>query len=265
MGWKGFFGKIIEKLTSRLTNHNIANSPHTLKRFKEISHKPITFIPPGVDLERIRETKPSPQHFDLLFVGRLIPEKNVDSLIRVVASLGMNITCAIIGDGPEKDQLERVADELGVSGKVRFLGFVSEVYPYMKSSRIFIFPSMREGFGMVVIEANACGLPVILLDYPNNAAMDLIEEGRNGFVCGDEDEMRNRIIQLLSDRKMWEGMRRNALKMAERYSWDRIVGEYERFIENCLGGIRETPRRGSKNLRFRTIRSKSKRNDLEKT
>ena len=234
LGWRGVFGKLIEKLTSRLTKHNIANSPHTLKRFREINHMPITLIPPGVDLKRIKETRPSSQSFDLLFVGRLIPEKNVEALIRVIASIDMKLTCAIIGDGPERERLERLADEPGLSGRIKFLGFLPEVYPYMKSSKIFVFPSKREGFGMVVIEANACGVPVILLDHPHNAAVGLIENGRNGFVCRDEDEMRDRIVQLLRDRGIWEGMRRDALRMAKRYSWDRIVGEYERFIEGCF-------------------------------
>jgi glycosyltransferase involved in cell wall biosynthesis len=241
LGWRGIFGKLIEKLASRLTNHNIANSPHTLKRFKEISHMPITLIPPGVDLEKIRETKPSPEQFDLLFVGRLIPEKNVNALIRTIVSIEMKVTCAIIGDGPERERLERLADELKLLGRIKFLGFIPDVYPYMKSSKIFVFPSMREGFGMVVIEANACGLPTILLDHPHNAAVELIEEGRNGFVCRDEDEMRDRIVQLLSDRRMWERMRRDALRMAKRYSWDRIVWEYERFIEGCLEAERGYP------------------------
>jgi len=236
LGWMGYLGKLIERITSRLSDHNIANSHHTLERFKAISPKPITLIPPGVDLERIRKTRPSRERFDILFTGRLIPEKNVETLLRIVSSLEGDVSCGIIGDGPQRKELERLADRLGISGKVKFLGFVDEVYPYMKSSRVLALPSRREGFGMVVLEANACGLPVVVLSGPHNAAAHLIENGKNGFVCRDEDEMREKIEMLLNDEKLWEGQRRYAFEMASKYSWDRIVGEYERFIRSCLDG-----------------------------
>ncbi|RLE63912.1 MAG: glycosyltransferase family 1 protein [Thermoprotei archaeon] len=235
LGWKGFFGKLIEKLTAKFSNYNIAGSYKTASRLQRISDKPITLIPLGVDIERIERTKPSLEQFDILFVGRLIPEKNVEMLIRIVAEIEIeNVLCGIIGDGPFKRHLERVANERRVSDKIRFLGFVDDVYPYMKSSKIFVFPSVREGFGIVVIEANASGLPVVVLAHPNNAATELIKNGKNGFICKNEAEMTERTIQLLTDENLRKAQSRYARTSAEKYSWDKIVEEYERFITELV-------------------------------
>ena len=87
---------------------------------------------------------------------------------------------------------------------------------------------------MVVLEANACGLPVVVLNNPHNAAAHLIEDGKNGFVCRDESEMREKIEMLLNDEKLWKQQRRYGFEMASKYSWDKIVREYERFIRSCL-------------------------------
>ncbi|GAI68661.1 unnamed protein product, partial [marine sediment metagenome] len=71
----------------------------------------------------------------------------------------------------------------------------------MKSSKVFVLPSTREGFGIVVIEANACGIPVMTINHKDNAASDLIEEGKNGFVCQlDEKEIAKNIMKVIKNR-----------------------------------------------------------------
>ena len=103
----------------------------------------------------------------------------------------------------------------------------------MKSSKVFILPSKREGFGIVVIEANACGIPVITIDHQDNAARDLIEEGENGFVCQlNEEEITKRIMRILennSGRKMEEV----CMDLAKKYDWDKIVDEIEKVYKTC--------------------------------
>ena len=101
------------------------------------------------------------------------------------------------------------------------------MYALMKSSKVFVLPSTREGFGIAVIEANACGIPVITIDHKDNAAKDLIEEGKNGFVCElDKEEIAKRIIRILknnSDQTMKEFCKESVRK----YDWNKIVDEIE--------------------------------------
>jgi glycosyltransferase involved in cell wall biosynthesis len=90
----------------------------------------------------------------------------------------------VIGDGPERVALERLTEVLDIASQVTFCDFLpgDEIYGVMKSAGVFVLPSVREGFGAVVLEANACGLPVVTVDHPDNAARHLIFEGGNGFV-----------------------------------------------------------------------------------
>lgn len=235
IGWKGFFGKQIERITSRLTGNHIAVSNKTRRDFTKVGkvHPPV--IPPiGVDLNTIDEAERSSEQFDVLYVGRLIKEKNVSLLIESLSMVNLpHIRCGIIGDGPERKNLERLTKQFQLTEKIKFLGFVENVYSYMNSSRIFVLPSSREGFGIVVIEANACGLPVLVLNHPNNAATELII-GKNGFVCQDGKEIAERIRQLLSNDELRHEMSEFAIQAASRFQWTEIIKQYENFCDSVL-------------------------------
>ena len=123
---------------------------------------------------------------DIIYVGRLVQHKNVDQIIRalrLIKDAGQELHCVVIGDGPEKQSLEEISKELHVDQQISWLGFVEDsenVYAHMKASRVFVLPSSREGFGIVAVEANACGLPVVTVQEPGNAVQDLLEGGKNG-------------------------------------------------------------------------------------
>jgi len=119
---------------------------------------------------------------------------------------------------------------LNLEKNIKFSGFLenhNDVYAMMKSSKVFVLPSTREGFGMAVIEANACGIPVITVRHRDNAAKDLIEEERNGFVCQlNEEEILKRIIKVLENNSAGE-MSKICINSAKKYNWDRIVDKIE--------------------------------------
>jgi glycosyltransferase involved in cell wall biosynthesis len=189
----------------------------------------------GVSLTSIAGDLPHELPSDLLFVGRLLPNKNVDMLVRAAGIMKRekaNLKVLIIGEGPEKESLKTLVHTLGLSDNVTFVGFLddnSKVYGMMKTSKVFVFPSTREGFGIVALEANACGLPVITIDVEQNATRSLIKQGQNGMLTNlDEKEIAAAASQLLTTRKEPAYYR----SYAEKYDWDTIVKGVEQIYSN---------------------------------
>jgi glycosyltransferase involved in cell wall biosynthesis len=159
--------------------------------------------------------------------------KHIDLLIKSVAILKEkkpDVMCLIIGDGPEKKGLESMTISLNLKKNVWFLGFLKnhdEVYSYMKSSKVFALPSTREGFGIVALEANACGIPVITVKHKDNGSKDLIEEETNGFICLlDEEEIAKKLTRILKN-NLSEKMKKACVDSASKYKWDAIANRIE--------------------------------------
>ena len=188
-GIGGNIGAFTEWLARKMPDVVVSNSDHTTKRLVQTGmKKPIVTVPLGVDVEMILAIPPHEMTSDIIFAGRLLPNKNVDMLIRAVKLVTRtkpDIRCLIVGNGPERKKLESLVAKLELENNVTFFNFLedhSELYSLMKSSKMFVLPSIREGFSLVVIEANACGIPVITTNHELNAASDLIIEGSNGFL-----------------------------------------------------------------------------------
>ncbi|MCU4139665.1 MAG: Glycosyltransferase involved in cell wall bisynthesis [Methanophagales archaeon] len=230
LGKKGLFGWIVERLTARLISKNIAVSERTKKDLESLGVKNVKVIHNGIDFKKIESVKPSEEESDIVFAGRLIKDKNVDVLIKAISLIKREISdikCIIIGDGPEKEKLMKLAKELRVENNVKFVGFLEnhdDVIAYMKSSKVFVLPSTREGFGIVALEANACGLPVVTVNHGRNAACDFIN-GENGFVCElSAEDIAEKVLIGLEIGKI---MRRKCIENAMRYDWDRIAKKCE--------------------------------------
>jgi glycosyltransferase involved in cell wall biosynthesis len=123
-----------------------------------------------------------------VFIGRHIPEKRVPSLVPALAEAREQISDLsgeIYGDGPDRDKVVRAVAELGADGYISAPGFVDgEVLEQALSSALcLVLPSRREGYGLVVIESSARGVPVVVVAGPDNAATELVEEGLNGTVA----------------------------------------------------------------------------------
>jgi glycosyltransferase involved in cell wall biosynthesis len=190
LGPLGVLGYGVEWLAGRLPDEIIAVSESTKERLLAQLHVRgrIDTLPGGIDTTAIGALKPAEPSSEVMFVGRLVNFKNVDVIMQAVAFLrdsGVYVRCDIVGDGPELQTLQQLANALDIDDRVRLLGFLEDsddVYRLMKASKVLVLPSSREGFGLVVLEANACGLPVITIDHPDNAAARLIAEGCNGSV-----------------------------------------------------------------------------------
>lgn len=189
MGPSGVLAALIEKITAMLPDQFTAVSEHTARALMTELHVPahkISVIPNGISTAELREIAPANSPSDVIFVGRLLSNKNVDVLVQSIALLKAKrpgIKCIIVGRGPERNNLIALAQKHDLMENIEFIEAIEDhhdLYALMKASRVFAFPSTREGFGIVVLEANGCGLPVITSDHPQNAARYLIEDGHNG-------------------------------------------------------------------------------------
>jgi glycosyltransferase involved in cell wall biosynthesis len=163
----------------------------------------IHYIPLAVDLKRIYQIEPADDPCDIVYFGRLKDHKNIDKLICAIAlcqTNGLTLKTKICGDGPERQRLQELAEELGLTKSVKFLGRVDrydDLMAHVKTGRLFVHPSTKEGGGSTtVIEANGCGLPVIVVKHPLGFDRCLVEDGVNGFWADSEEPAElARIIQ----------------------------------------------------------------------
>ena len=226
----GYIGKIIELLTSKLPDRIIAISNMVKNDLISIAGIPpnlIKVIPDGIDFKKIQRVPPAKVGFDILYAGRLVKHKNVDLLIaslEIIKSERPDVTCGIIGDGPERRNLEKLVMELNLEKNITFLGFLerdTDVFSYMKSSGIFVLPSTREGAGLVTLEANACGLPVVVVRHEKNAATEVVIEGENGFISHfSKESLAEKILTALDNKN---NMKERCINFSRKYDWDKIA------------------------------------------
>ena len=227
--------------------------------YKADLHK-MTIIPPGVDVSHFY---PIPQDEArqfigleahqrmVLFVGRIEPLKGVDTLLRAMSCLKFQsvlhpVYLAIIGGEPDADpdemtaemaRLQKLCDDLAMGQTVIFLGKrAQDTLPYYYSAaEVLVMPSFYESFGMVALEAMACGTPVIASQVGGLAF--LVRDGETGFHVpeGDPSALCDKLTLLLSDRGLRERMGNCAAEYAQGYRWEKIavqiVSVYEDLVE----------------------------------
>lgn len=227
---KGNIASIIERLAVRMPDKFISISKHTTDRlindFKV--SKEVTTIPIGLDVEHIETIPPSETKTDVTYIGRLIEHKNADILIESIDILKAKypkIKCTIIGTGPEKHNLQKQITEHNLTKNIFMVDQIAdhdELYAQLKSSKVLVLPSSREGFGIVMIEANACGVPTVTVDEPDNAAKDL--SGISGKIAKLNNRSLAHAISYFLDTK-------KKVSLDNKYSWGNIMDRlYEEYI-----------------------------------
>jgi glycosyltransferase involved in cell wall biosynthesis len=195
--WRQYLGPLgiiawyIERLAMAMPDQIIAASPQTAEALRNAlgPRAAIMAAPNGIDLDAVRAAYPDAEITDIVVVGRLMSHKRIDMLLEAVALLhaeGMPVTCRVIGDGPERENLHSLTQALNVAHAVDFrhdVGEQKEVYALLKAAKVSVFPSAREGFGIAVLEALACGVPVVTTSAPANLAQHLVTRSSQGTVC----------------------------------------------------------------------------------
>lgn len=164
-------------------------------------------------------------------VGRLDKIKNYELLLRslkdVMEELA-DVTCLLVGDGPERENLERLSEELGISRDVTFLGYRKDTARLLNALDIFVLPSFMEGLSNTVLEAMSCGVPTVVSDVGGNR--EIITDGINGclFESNSRAKLTRAITSLLRDEDKLDRIRKNALEtVSKRYDMGRMLRTYE--------------------------------------
>jgi glycosyltransferase involved in cell wall biosynthesis len=237
--------KTFLRWTITFPDRAVAISSTTAAEMRTVANVPVDVIPYTIALPAAAPAEAPSGETRLLFVGRLVERKGVDVLLRALASLTdvASLRLVVVGDGPEMEKLKELARELGVAGRVEFVGRASDErlrQEYAVAS-MFVLPAIvdargdTEGLGVVLLEAMNSRVPVIASHA--GGIVDIVEHEKTGLLVppGDAASLAVAIRSLASD-----GQKARALgeagyrRLVERFSWDSIVDRWLAIYDQVL-------------------------------
>ncbi len=200
--------------------------------------KNIEVNPPGVNTSYLKDIKSvKEKSYDSCFLGRLHPSKGIFDLIEIwklVLNKKENAKLAIIGGGNERleDELKKKIMDANMEHNIAIMGYMEDdkAFGIVKSSKVFISPSHEEGFGMAILEAMACGLPVVAWDLP--VYREVFPKGIIRVPPWNIEEFAGSILNLLEDSKLYGRILKEARETSLHYDWDKIVKRELELIDN---------------------------------
>jgi phosphatidylinositol alpha-mannosyltransferase len=198
-------------------------------------------IPPGVDTIRFHPaTSRRPQAAGILFVGRLDKRKGLDVLLRALPMVRQDfpdVRLTVVGKGPTELESRLLAQSLGIAGHVDFKGFatVEELPSYYAAADVYCSPALGgEAFGIVLLEAMACALPVVASDI--TGYNEVVQHEENGLLCPPNDPaaLAAALTRLLSQQDLRAKLGAAGLKKAEALSWPGIAEQVEDYYYDLL-------------------------------
>ena len=187
----GRIGLAVQSLCLRVPQRAFCFSQLHARRLRESGVNGELAVLEGEYAGSLEPHDPVPAEPVVVFAGRHIPEKRVPALVPALALARERIPelrGEIYGDGPERGEVVRLRSEGGLDGALEVHGFVAaeRVEQALRCALCMVLPSRREGYGMVVVEAAALGTPSVVVAGPDNAAVDLVHDGENGFVAASD-------------------------------------------------------------------------------
>ncbi|MBN2139775.1 MAG: glycosyltransferase family 4 protein [Desulfovibrionaceae bacterium] len=173
-------------------------------------------------------------------LGRLTREKGFDLLLRafaLVAAERPDWSLALVGDGPDREGLEALRDELGLGGRVLFSGWLADVGGCLAQADVFALPSRYEGFPNALCEAMALGLAVVAADCPSGPA-EIVVDGRNGLLvpAGDPEALAEALARLMDDEALRRALAAAAPEILERFGLERTLSRWNSLLGRVARG-----------------------------
>ena len=234
LGWLG------QRFAARSRHEALCFSRLHARRLEELGHRGRITLVEGLSVLPPEDPAPVDAEPLVVFAGRQIPEKQAPAVVPAVALARTRIPglrAEIFGDGPDRDTVLRLIEEHGLDGSVSAPGFApaEEVRETLRRALCHLFPSRREGYGLVVVEAAALGTPTVVVRGPDNAALELVEDGKNGVVAesAEPEELADAILRVHAAgpelrRSTAEWFRRNRDRLSFESSLDTVLRVYGR-------------------------------------
>lgn len=209
----------------------------------------IRIVHNGIDLTQYKPIPTISKFADptICFLGRVKRYKSIDHMLQAVHKLHNEIPSLqahIVGSGGDEKRLRKIVESLGISNRVTFHGFMplEQKIDIVRKSWMVVCPSVKEGWGLTNIEANACGTPVICADVPG--LRDSARNDQTGLLYpyGDIPALTDRIRRMINDNDLRQRLTRGAREWAGRFSWDRAASETEGILEQIVAGDRNIGR-----------------------
>ena len=220
-------------------NENVlAISESSKEEFYRMGFRNINIVPMGISKDLRPNTNAKNKDIPIIVHhGRLMNYKRIDILIRLMKEIIRKYKDAqlyIFGRGEAERELKRLTKGLKLEKNIKFFGFVSEnkKLELLQKSWIFVTPSYKEGWGIVVLEANACGVPAISFDVPG--LRDSILNNKTGYLVNSENEMLEKILVLIKDKKLRDKMSKEAYKWSRNFSWDNTADRTLEIMKKAI-------------------------------
>jgi glycosyltransferase involved in cell wall biosynthesis len=207
----------------------IAVSPYVKDLIGEMTQSKIYVVSNGVDFEDVENIRQYQLDGHIIFyMGMLLKVKGVDILIKAIPMIKKSIPdvhLLIAGAGKEETNLKNLLKELNVEENVKFLGVISgkKKYSYYKSADVCVLPSRFEGFGIILLEAMACGKSIVASNV--GGIPTIVENEKTGllFESGNVVDLAEKIITLLKDKELREKMGKAGRERAKEFTWEKVV------------------------------------------
>lgn len=196
-----------------------------------IEDKKIKIIPVGIDIDDYISKKNNEKYkeFTIISTSYLLKRKNIDQIVFAVKKLidqKYKVRFLIVGDGPQKNSLFKLVEELGLSKYIEFVGFVDndKLIDFYHKSHCFVSMSVSESWGQVYLEAMASGLPIIT--SINNGSKVIVEDNINGYLVPqkDIDMLFDKLKLLIENKNLCDKFSKNSVqKVRERYDWKKVI------------------------------------------
>ena len=233
-------GRIMEKVYLKLLNKftiiTVTGSKTRNYLIKKgVNPRKVEVIPNAINFKEINPAKKTAKEYDIITHGRLSKDKNIKTFIRTLAILKLkkpSIKAVIVGDGPEKSNLIKLAKKLNLEKNITFTGHQTDVNSFLNKSKIWVLTSKHEGFPTALIEAMMFGLACVVSDVGDIS--DFAHNNHNALItsnCCSADNYAHLISSLIENKRLYSKISKNAQKIIQEYNLNKVNSEWDKLLK----------------------------------